>query len=105
MVSKAPIKLKIPKQDLQQFSLFELDEGAARDWAQSLPVANTQSVVQQLRHALSDLNHVEMSPENRYLIIESLRPSLLVALSNLQRRYLNQPLVMPEEPRQMAEIA
>jgi len=105
MVSNAAIKLKIPKQDLQQFSLFELDEGAARDWAQSLPVANTQSVVQQLRHALSDLNHVEMSPENRYLIIESLRPSLLVALSNLQRRYLNQPLVMPEEPRQMAEIA
>lgn len=105
MVSNAPIKLKIPKQDLQQFSLFQLDEAAARDWAQSLPVANTQSVVQQLRHALSDLNHVVMSPENRYLVIESLRHSLQVALSNLERRYLNQPLVMPEEPRQMAEMA
>jgi hypothetical protein len=105
MASISPIKLKIPSQDLQQFSHFQLDDAAAREWAQGLPVTNIQSVVQQLRCVLSDLNRVKVSPEKRYSIIEALQPNLEVSLSNLARRYLNQPLVMPEEPRQMAEVA
>ena len=105
MVSNSAIKLSIPRQNLHRFSLFELDADSANEWAQSLPVTNTRSVVQQLRHALSDLNHVMLAPELRYHIMESLRPKLDVALSNLSKRFLNQPLVMPEEPRQMAEVA
>ena len=102
---KAPIKLKIPRQDLQDFPLFQLNTDAARAWAQSLPVTNTRSVAQQLRHAIGDLNHVKLAPEVRYSIMEVLQPSLDVALFNLTKRFLNQPLVMPEEPRQMAELA
>jgi hypothetical protein len=106
MADHSPIKLRIlPPRDLEQFSQFNLDDDAARDWAQGLPVANTQSVAQQLRRALGDLNRVSLSPEKLHGIIEVLRPNLEVALSNLSRRYLNQPLVMPEEPRQMAETA
>jgi hypothetical protein len=105
MLSNAPIKLKIPRQDLQDFSLFQLNADAAHTWAQSLPVTNTRSVAQQLRRAISDLNHVKFAPEVRYSIMEVLQPNLGVALSNLAKRFLNQPLVMPEEPRQMAELA
>jgi hypothetical protein len=105
MVSIAPIKLKIPRQDLQDFSLFQLDANAAHTWARSLPVTNTRSVAQQLRYAINDLNHVKLSPEIRYSIMEVLQPNLDVALSSLTKRFLNQPLVMPEEPRQMAELA
>jgi hypothetical protein len=105
MASMSPIRLKIPSQDLQQFSHFNLDDAAAREWARGLPVTNIQSVVQQLRGVLGDLNRVKVSPEKRYAIVEALYPNLEVSLSNLSRRYLNQPLVMPEEPRQMAEIA
>jgi len=105
MTDSATIKLRIPSQDLQQFSLFQLDDDAARAWARGLPITNTQSVVQQLRQALGDLNQIKLTPEKRYLIIEALRPNLEVAMSNLARRYLNQPLIMPEEPRQMAEMA
>ena len=105
MASMSPIRLKIPSQDLQQFSHFNLDDAAAREWARGLPVTNIQSVVQQLRRVLGDLNRVKVSPEKRYAIVEALYPNLEVSLSNLSRRYLNQPLVMPEEPRQMAEIA
>jgi hypothetical protein len=39
MSSNAPIKLRIPRQDLQVFDLFPLDGHAASSWAQSLPVA------------------------------------------------------------------
>jgi len=105
MSNNAPIKLSIPRQDLQDFDLFPLDTHAARGWAQSLPVTNTSAVVSQLRHALRDLNRVRLPAETRYGILEVLRPNLEVALTNLSRRFLNQPLVMPEEPRQLAEQA
>ena len=105
MTSITPIKLNIPAQDLQAFNLFALNAEAARTWAQGLPVTNTRSVVQQLRKAVNDLNHMRLAPEVRYDIMEVLRPNLDVALSNLSKRFLNQPLVMPEQPRQMAELA
>ena len=105
MTSITPIKLNIPAQDLQAFNLFALNAEAARTWAQGLPVTNTRSVVQQLRKAVNDLNHMKLAPEVRYDIMEVLRPNLDVALSNLSKRFLNQPLVMPEQPRQMAELA
>ena len=105
MVSNTSIKLKIPPQNLQDFPLFQLNADAAHAWVQSLPITNTHSAAQQLRHAISDLNHVKLTPEIRYNIMEVLQPKLDVALSNLTKRFLNKPLVMPEEPRQMAELA
>ena len=105
MNSDTPIKLMIPHQDLRTFSLFQLNADAAHTWAQGLPVTNTLSVVQQLLSATGDLNRITLAPEIRYNILEALYPSLNVALSNLSRRFFNQPLVMPLEPRRMAELA
>jgi hypothetical protein len=105
MSNNTPIKLSIPRQDLPNCTLFRANAEDARVWAQNLPIANTKLVVQQLRSAIDELNRVEMAPDLRFDIMETLRPSLHVALSTMSRRFLNQPLVMPEEPRQMAELA
>jgi cyclic-di-GMP-binding protein len=105
MSRNMPIKLIIPRQDLQDFDFFELSADAARLWAQNLPAASTHTVAQQLREVTTQLNRLELAPELRYEIIEALRSNLLVALANLGKRYINQPLVMPEEPRQMAALA
>ena len=105
MSSETPIKLRIPRQELQHFDFFPLTVDAAQQWAQDLPVTSSSLVAQQLRAALSQLNQVELAPELRFGILEELRPALLVAVASLARRFLKQPLVMPEEPRQMAELA
>lgn len=105
MSDNTPIKLRIPRQDLASCTLFRANVEGARVWAQNLPIANSQLVVQKLRGAIDELNRVEMAPDLRFDIMETLRPSLYVALSTISRRFLNQPLVMPEEPRQMAELA
>mgnify|MGYP001824275118 CR=1 FL=1 len=105
MSSDTPIKLRIPRQDLQAFTHFPLDEDAALTWSQGLPITDTRSVVHQLMHAVGDLNRVRLGPEVRFRIMEALRPNLKVTLSNLSRRFVNQPLIMPEEPRQMAELS
>ena len=105
MSEPTPIKLRIPRQDLAECTVFRANVQGARGWAQNLPIANTRLVVQNLRAAISELNRVDMAPDMRFGIIEELRPSLHVALSTMSRRFLNQALVMPEEPRQMAELA
>ncbi len=105
MTDNTPIRLQIPQPDLSEFSHFELDEEAAAGWCHSLPMANAQLAAQQLRHVISDLNRVSLSPQLRFGILEVLRPNLSVALSSLKKRFINQPLIMPEEPRQMAELA
>jgi hypothetical protein len=103
--SDTPIKLRIPRQDLQAFAHFEPDGDAALTWSQGLPITDTRSVVHQLIHAVGDLNRLKLAPEVRFQIMEALRPNLQVTLSNLSRRFVNQPLIMPEEPRQMAELS
>ncbi len=105
MEDHTTIKLKIPRQDLTGLPLFQPNTDAANNWVQGLPVTNTNSLVQLLGQALSDLNRTKLAPESRYDIMEILRPNLNVALANLSKRFLNQPLIMPEEPRRMAELS
>lgn len=105
MTDSSPIKLRLPLQDLTTFSSFSLEPEAAQAWAEGLPVTNTRGVVQQLTHALQELNRVELAPHQRFLILEALRPAFNTALHSLSKRILNQPLVMPEEPRQLADMA
>ncbi|RLQ23517.1 GTPase [Seongchinamella sediminis] len=104
MNTEAPLKLTFPRQDLAQFSLFRADETGASTWASELPVANPRSVAQQLLQAVSELNRHPLAPEPRYRILEALADRVQVTLTNLTRRFLNQPLIMPEEPRQLAEL-
>lgn len=105
MESNRKIRLNIPIQDLPAFTLFPANAAAALGWAQALPVANTDAFVELLSQALDALNRVQLAPESRYDIMEILRPNLDVALSNLAKRYLNQPLVLSAEPQRAADLA
>ncbi len=105
MSNNEPIKLRIPRQDLAEFALFGLSGDQASAWADGLPMANSAQVAQQLRSAISDLNRVDMGPEVRFEVLEALRPTLHMALSTLSKFYLNQPVVLPEEPRKASRLA
>ena len=100
-----PIRLRLPTQDLDSFEPFSLDADSAQRWAQELPITNTREVISKLDSALDSLNRVRLKPEDRFHIVEALRPVIHVALANLSRKLLNLPLVLPEESRQMLELA
>lgn len=104
MSDDAPIKLRIPRQDLETFTQFPLTAEGASSWVQSLPVANARQVAFQLRETLENLNRTPAAPELRFQILEILRQALQVATATLSRRFLYQPLVLPEEPRQIASL-
>lgn len=105
MEGNTKITLRIPPQDLREFTLFALNAHAADEWSQALPVTNTQDVVKLISQALADLNRVSLAPELRYEILETLIPNLNIAVANLSKRFLNQPLIMPAGPQKMAELA
>tara|TARA_R110002072_G_scaffold251245_1_gene410080 strand:+ start:1913 stop:3724 length:1812 start_codon:yes stop_codon:yes gene_type:complete len=105
MEDHTTIKLQLPRQDFSGQPLFEPTVEAANSWVQNLPVTNTNSLVQQLEQALGDLNRTALPPETRFGIMAALLPNLQVAVVNLSKRFLNQPLIMPEEPRRMAELS
>jgi cyclic-di-GMP-binding protein len=104
MSTEIPIRLRVPEQDLDTLTLFQPRVEAAREWAHHLPIANPEGVVQQLVEALSEINRCRMAPELRFNILAELQGNLAIATASLCRRFLNQPLVMPEEPRRQAEM-
>lgn len=105
MAGNAKIRLTLPRQDLPHFTLFRPDAGAAADWLRTLPVTRADTCAQMLVHALAEMNRARLSPEARYSVLESLRPSIDTALANLGKRFINQPLVMPDKPRQLADLS
>jgi cyclic-di-GMP-binding protein len=105
MEDQTTIKLKLPRQDFSGEPLFQPTEVAAADWVQHLPVTNTTALVQMLIEGLGDLNRTRLGPEVRFKIMGILLPNLQIALLNLSKRFLNQPLIMPEEPRRMADLS
>ncbi|MAC35064.1 MAG: GTPase [Haliea sp.] len=100
-----PIKLRIPRQDLPGFSAFPLSADGARAWVSALPVANAREVALRLKAVFDELNRSPAAPDLRHQLLETLRPALQVATQTLSRRFLNQPLVLPEEPRQIAQLS
>ncbi|MFV8818753.1 hypothetical protein [Haliea sp. E17] len=105
MSREALFDIVLPAQDLAQYSHFQPDAEHARAWAAQLPVTNIRAVSAQLLEALGDLNHCSLPPEIRFEILETLSDYLRVTLTNLTRRFLHQPLVMPAEPQRLAERA
>ena len=60
MTSEAPIRLRLPAQDLEQMSVFTTREDSAREWAAQLPVANPEVVAEQMSEALDQIcTHAE----------------------------------------------
>lgn len=104
MSDETPIRLKVPPQDLESLSVFATRADAAREWAASLPVANPEVVARQLVIAMDEINRCRMHPELRYQVLAALQDNLLIACASLSRRFLNQPLVMPQELRQLADL-
>lgn len=97
------ITLQLPRQDKTALQLFQASRESAQDWVQNLPIGDTSTVVRMLNEAFDDLNRTTLPPDTRYSLMETLLPSLEVALTTLAKRFLNQPLIMPGEPRKMAE--
>lgn len=105
MTNQDAIRLTIPKQDLDQSSVFSCDEESVNSWVKSLPMANLGETTRQLYQALTELNRVRLLPSKRALILEQLRTPVYFASRALAKHYLNQPIILPSRARKIATLA
>lgn len=104
MVDYSRSTLKLPLQDLPEFTHFALNAAAASRWTTGLPAGNTLKSGSELRMVLSALNRTQVSPAQRFSILEALRPALQQTSTALTHAFLGQPLTLSEEAQQRAEL-
>lgn len=105
MSSQDNIRLKVPRQDLDKSRFFACDEASVRLWVEQLPVANLGQTTRQLYQALTEFNQVRLLPAKRLAILDILRTPVYYVSRGLAKHYLNQPIVLPEQSRKVADLA
>lgn len=99
-------KLAVPAQDLAQLSFCRgTKEAQIKEWLHSLPMTQVQQVSAQLYQAVQEIGRVNTTAEVRLVMLELLRIPLHHTLDGLARKYLNQPLILPEAALKTATIA
>lgn len=105
MSTQDPIRLKVPHQDIDRCRFFDSDPESASSWLDSLPMGNLGSTTRQLYQAVTELNRVRMLPGKRLALLELLRTPVYYVTRQLSRHYLNQPAVLPDQARKVADLA
>ncbi|MCR8923092.1 hypothetical protein NO559_09935 [Dasania sp. GY-MA-18] len=75
------------------------------EWVDQLPKANIGQTTRQLFQAISELNRVRLLPEERYKILEQLRAQIHFVSRSLSKHYLNQPIILPKQAKQVANLS
>jgi cyclic-di-GMP-binding protein len=98
-------RLLIPDQDLSRLSFCpNVKASSVFDWIHGLPLTQAEQVSAIFYTALPELSRVKANWELRLSIAETVRTPLHHCMEGLSKRYLNQPLIMPEAAVKMATV-
>ncbi len=99
-------RLLIPDQDLPRLSFCQsIKASSIFDWIHALPLTQAEQVSAIFYSALPELSRVKANWELRLSIAETVRTPLHHCMQGLSKRYLNQPLIMPEAAVKTATVA
>ena len=96
---------QLPAQNLKNLSFCKTETDAVAEWVSSLPVANLGTTTRSLYEAIDEVNRLKIAPQQRLDFLEALRPAIYYACNSLEKHYLNQPVVLPEQPKKIADLA
>ncbi len=97
--------LRVPEQKTASLSFCDTSPKAFRSWADQLPMANTGEVSRQLYHAIIELNHLFLSPQQRLQFLELVREKIHFVCNELSRHYLGLAVALPEKQRKIANLS
>lgn len=97
--------LRVPEQKTASLSFCETSPKAFRDWANQLPMANIGEASRQLYHAIIELNHLFIAPQQRLQFLEMIRPKIHFVCTELSRHYLGLSVALPEKQRKIANLS
>lgn len=97
--------LRVPEQKTASLSFCETSPKAFRDWIKQLPMANIGEASRQLYHAIIELNHLFIAPQQRFQFLELIRPKIHFVCTELSRHYLGLAVALPEKQRKIANLS
>lgn len=99
-----PLLLRVPTPDCQELSFCEPSVRGVKRWLAGLPKANLGETARQLYQAMRELNQLRTPATNRLQLLELLRPEIHFVCRELERYFINQPIVLGERPRKVASL-
>jgi len=105
MQQRRSLRLKIPARSASAPACCEGDPTRLADWIAGLPLQDAQGCGRELQIALAELNRFATEPDNRFALLELLRPMAHYTCSSLSRSWLHQTLVLDEEQQSLARLA
>jgi hypothetical protein len=96
--------LRAPAPTRQSLSFCDASVRGVTDWLAGLPKANIGETARQLYQALIELNQLRIASETRLQLLELLRPDVHFVCTQLEKHYVNQPIVLGERPRKVAGL-
>ncbi len=78
---------------------------AVREWVDNLQATKVMQTSGKLYTATPQVARLKTDYKNRFDILEILRPTIQYAILGLQKTFLNQPLIMPEEAQKSVVVA
>lgn len=99
-----PLLLRVPTPVGQGLSFCEPSVRDLKRWVASLPKANLGETARLLYQAMQELNQLRTAASNRMQLLEVLRPEIHFVCRQLERYFVNQPIVLSERPRKVASL-
>ncbi|MGP9832911.1 GTPase [Marinobacter sp. NSM] len=98
-------ELKVPEQKTASLSFCDTTPKAFRLWIDQLPMANIGEASRQLYHAIIELNHLFLAPQQRMQFLELVREKIHFVCNELSRHFLGLAIALPEKQRKIANLA
>ncbi len=96
--------LRAPAPTQQALSFCDASVRGVTGWLAGLPKANIGETARQLYQALIELNQLRIASDTRLQMLELLRPDVHFVCTQLEKHYVNQPIVLSERPRKVAGL-
>ncbi len=98
------LPLRAPAPTRQTLSFCDASVRGVTGWLAGLPKANIGETARQLYQALIELNQLRIASDTRLQLLELLRPDVDFVCNQLEKHFVNQPIVLSERPRKVAGL-
>ncbi|MBV1870662.1 MAG: hypothetical protein KUG76_07105 [Gammaproteobacteria bacterium] len=104
-ISITSVNLRIPRQTLDELTDIGLQPEKFKQWLNNLPKGNIGETAKKIHAVLDEIAHLKTTADNRFDLLELIRPVVSTLLPSLSKHYLKQPLILPSKGSQVAAIS
>ena len=98
------VNLRIPQQTLNELTDIGIQPDKFSHWLNNLPKGHTGQTAKKIYEILDEISRLKTTAQNRFELLELVRPSVMILLPSLNKHYLKQPLILPPKAAQVAAL-